>query len=166
MEEMSKKMKDLSKAFEELKKISEENNESVLEKYFEKFTNFMNDWANGYKNQKNFFKNELKYYFKYMMKEYKELLPLFATFKSSRDAYESSFKKVKKSTTANPKEEKSMQHLKRYYSYHLNSFLYECSSLVSRHQERISNQLILLDENRNTYMQDYDHFIKLIHCNL
>ena len=38
-------------------------------------------------------KNELKYYFKYMMKEYKELLPLFATFKSSRDAYESSFKK-------------------------------------------------------------------------
>ena len=53
----------------------------------------MNDWANGYKNQKNFFKNELKYYFKYMMKEYKELLPLFATFKSSRDAYESSFKK-------------------------------------------------------------------------
>ena len=57
------------------------------------------------------------------MKEYKELFPLFATFKSSRDAYESSFKKVKKSTTANPKEEKSMQHLKRYYSYHLNSFL-------------------------------------------
>ena len=53
MEGMSKKMKDLSKAFEELKKISEENNESVLEKYFEKFTNFMNDWANGYKNQKN-----------------------------------------------------------------------------------------------------------------
>ena len=58
-------------------------------------------------------KNELKYYFKYMMKEYKELLPLFATFKSSRDAYESSFKKVKKSTTANPKEEKSMATFKK-----------------------------------------------------
>ena len=163
MEEMSKKMKDLSKAFEDLKKLFEENNESGMENYFEKFTNFMDDWATGYKNQRTFFKNELKYYFKYM---YKELLPLFTTLKSSRNAYESSFKKVKKSTMPNPKDEKSMLHLKRYYSYHLNSFLYECSSLVFRHQERISNQLISLDENRNTFMQDYDHFIKLIHCNL
>ena len=166
MEEMNKKMKDLSICFEDLKKLFEENNDSVMENYFEKFTNIMDDWATGYKNQRTFFKNELKYYFKYMQKEYKELLPLFTTFKSSRDAYESSFKKVKKLTTPNPKEEKSLQHLKRYYSYHLNTFLYECSGLVSRHQERISNQLILLDENRTTYMQDYDHFIKLVHCNI
>ena len=166
MEEMNKKMKDLSKCFEDLKKLFEENNDSVMENYFEKFTNIMDDWATGYKNQRTFFKNELKYYFKYMQKEYKELLPLFTTFKSSRDAYESSFKKVKKLTVPNPKEEKSLQHLKRYYSYHLNSFLNESAALVSRHQERISNQLILLDENRSTYMQDYDHFIKLVHCNI
>lgn len=166
MEEMNKKMKDLSKCFDDLKKLFEENNDSVMENYFDKFTTFMDDWATGYKNQRTFFKNELKYYFKYMQKEYKELLPLFSTFKSSRDAYESSFKKVKKLTAPNPKEEKSLQHLKRYYSYYLNSFLNECSGLVSRHQERISNQLILLDENRNTYMQDYDHFIKIINCNI
>lgn len=163
-EELNKKFKDLSKAFKDLQNIYE--NDGVLDKCFDKFSEFMGSWSEGYKNQKIFFTEELKYYFKYMEKEYNTMIPICTIFKQSRDSYETQFKRVKKMQTPNQKEEKNLEQLRKHYGYYLVKLLQEVNDLNVRHQERIANQLIIMDEKRHTFMEDYDHFIKLIHANV
>lgn len=163
-EELNKKFNDLSKAFKGLQNIYE--NDGVLDKCFDKFSEFMGSWSEGYKNQKIFFTEELKYYFKYMEKEYNSIIPICNTFKQSRDSYEIQFKRVKKMQAPNQKEDKNLEQLRKYYGYYLIKLLQEANDLNVRHQERIANQLIIMNEKRNTFMEDYEHFIKLIHANV
>ena len=159
-DQVSQKMKDLSKAFDELKVLYE--NDGVIDKCFERFGEFMSDWSKGYDNQKTFFKDELKYYFKYMQKEYDCMIPLCTNFKQSRDSYDYQFRRVKKLQAQVPKEEKALENLKKHYSYLLVSILEETKCLNQRHQERIAHQLILMNEHRQTFMDDYEHFLKLV----
>ena len=162
-ETLRKKFGELSTCFENIKKSYE--GDGILDKGFERFSEVMKDWSQGYSNQRDFYRDQIKYYFKFMQKEIDETIPLFSKFKTSKDTYEAQFKKVKKLQNQDSREDKALDSAKKFFAYTLTMLVNQYKELIYRHRDRMIHQFIIIDRNKDKYIQDYIHFINLIQGN-
>ena len=163
---ISSKFREVSIAFKNLSNAySKSINGSYIENAFENLSQITCDWAKGYLSQKTFFDEEIRHFFQYISKEVNVFHDLYNEYNENRNHFLDCANKITKHIN-DEQFQKEYLNAKICFGFILNRLYYEYIRVNQEHADRIQKQFIVINERKQTLLNDYVNLTRLLNMTI
>ena len=163
---ISSKFRDVSIAFQNLSNAYNNSiNGSYIANAFENLSQITCDWAKGYVSQKTFFDDEIRHFFQYMSKEVNVFHDLYNEYNEKRTHFLDCANKVTKYTNDKYYQNEYLN-AKICFGFILNRLYNEYIRVNQEHADRIQKQFIVINERKQTLLNDYVNLTRLLNMTI